>query len=89
MTATLESIRKEARKLPLEKREALVRVLEQDLDQSVSSKTAQAAEADIEKDWDRVIADRVKEIEGGKATLIPFDQVEAEMDAFVASLKGA
>ncbi len=89
MTATLERIRKEARRLPKEKREALVRVLEHDLEQSVSTKTEKAAETEVEQEWDQVIAKRVDEIESGSAILIPFDQVEAEMDAFVSSLKGA
>ena len=46
------------------------------------SNTADPAEAE----WDDVIRTRVEEIEAGHAKLIPFEEVEAEMDAFVASL---
>ncbi len=37
-------------------------------------------------EWDGVIKTRVDEIGAGMAKLIPLDEVEAEMDAFVASL---
>lgn len=46
MTATVERIRKEASSLPFDEREALVRVLELDLD-SVSD-----ADASVEAEWD-------------------------------------
>ncbi|MCX6853169.1 MAG: hypothetical protein NTY98_30120 [Verrucomicrobia bacterium] len=46
--------------------------------------TADYAKADSE--WDAVIKTRVEEIEMGAARLIPLDEVETEMDEFVASL---
>lgn len=42
--------------------------------------------AEDEAEWDAVIQGRVEEIEMGKARLIPLQEVEAEMDAFVATL---
>ena len=86
MTATVERIRQEASQLPFDEREALVRVLELDLDAAPSSLETPA---EIEADWDAVIKTRVDEIEAGTAKLIPLDEVEAEMDAFVASLAKA
>ena len=86
MTATVERIRKEASLLPFDEREALVRVLELDLDAAPAS---QETPAEIEAEWDAVIKTRVDEIEAGTAKLIPLDEVEAEMDAFVASLAKA
>jgi hypothetical protein len=44
--------------------------------------TADLAEAE----WDAVIKARVEEIDAGTAKLIPLEEVEAEMDVFVASL---
>ncbi len=49
--------------------------------------TADYAKADSE--WDAVIKTRVEEIDAGTAKLIPLDEVEAEMDAFVSSLAKA
>ena len=86
MTATVERIRKEASLLPFDEREALVRVLELDRDAAPAS---QETPAEIEAEWDAVIKTRVDEIEAGTAKLIPLDEVEAEMDAFVASLAKA
>ena len=86
MTATVERIRQEASQLPFDEREALVRVLELDLDAAPAS---QDTPAEIDADWDAVIKTRVDEIEAGTAKLIPLDEVEAEMDAFVASLAKA
>lgn len=86
MTATVERIRKEASQLPFDEREALVRVLELDLDAAPAS---QDDPAEIEAEWDAVIQTRVDEIEAGTAKLIPLDEVEAEMDVFVASLAKA
>ena len=83
MTATVERIRQEASQLPFDEREALVRVLELDLDAAPAS---QETPAEIDAEWDAVIKTRVDEIEAGTAKLIPLDEVEAEMDAFVASL---
>lgn len=86
MTATVDRIRKEASQLPFDEREALVRVLEIDLDSAPASSDNPA---EIEAEWDAVIKSRVDKIESGTATLIPLDEVEAEMDAFVASLAKA
>jgi hypothetical protein len=86
MTATVERIRKEASQLPFDEREALVRVLELDLD---AAPAAQDDPAEVEAEWDAVIKTRVDEIEAGTARLIPLDEVEAEMDVFVASLAKA
>lgn len=83
MTATVERIRKEASMLPFDEREALVRVLELDLD---AAPTSQDDPAEVEAEWDAMIKTRVEEIESGTARLIPLDEVEAEMDVFVASL---
>ncbi len=86
MTATVERIRKEANNLPFDEREALVRVLELDLD---SAPASPASPAEIEAEWDEVIKSRIERIESETAKLIPLDEVEAEMDAFVASLAKA
>lgn len=86
MTATVERIRKEASQLPFDEREALVRVLELDLD---ASPAPQDYSAEVEAEWDALIKTRVDEIEAGAVRLIPFDEVEAEMDVFVASLTKA
>ena len=86
MTATVERLRREASKLPFDEREALVRVLELDLE---SSPTESDSPFEIEAEWDEAIRTRVDRIESGKAKLIPLDEVEAEMDAFVASLAKA
>ncbi|MFZ4765710.1 MAG: addiction module protein [Roseimicrobium sp.] len=86
MTATVERLRREASKLPFDEREALVRVLELDLE---SSPTESDSPVEIEAEWDEAIRTRVDRIESGKAKLIPLDEVEAEMDAFVASLAKA
>ena len=86
MTATVERLRREASKLPFDEREALVRVLELDLE---SSPTESDSPVEIEAEWDEAIRTRVERIESGKAKLVPLDEVEAEMDAFVASLAKA
>lgn len=85
MNKTLQRIRREAGKLPLEKRHALVRAMESDL-------VAAEAKVDldgVEKAWDAEIAARVNKIKSGEANLIPYAQVEAEMDEFIASLDKA
>jgi hypothetical protein len=86
MTATVERIRQEASQLPLDERVALVRVLELDLD---AEPAAPNDSAEVEAEWDAVIKTRVDAIEAGTARLIPLDEVEAEMDVFVASLAKA
>ena len=83
MTATVERIRQEASQLPFDEREALVRVLELDLN---SAPAALVHPAEIEGAWDEVIKIRIDEVQSDKARLIPINVVEAEMDAFVSSL---
>lgn len=84
MTATVERIRKEASQLPYDEREALVRVLELDLDSTASD---EGDTVEVEAAWDKEIASRASQIESGKAELVSYEQVEAEMDQFVAGLK--
>ena len=86
MTAAVERLRQEASQLPFEERQALVRFLELDLD---SAPMTQQHAAEIEAEWDEVIKGRADEVESGKIRLIPLDEVEAEMDTFVASLAKA
>jgi hypothetical protein len=61
-------------------------VLELDLD---AEPAAPNDSAEVEAEWDAVIKTRVDAIEAGTARLIPLDEVEAEMDVFVASLAKA
>lgn len=42
--------------------------------------------AETEAEWDAVTKTRIDEIEAGTARLMPLEDVEAEMDAFVAAL---
>ncbi|HBJ87082.1 MAG TPA: hypothetical protein DDZ88_25125 [Verrucomicrobiales bacterium] len=83
MNTTLQRIRQDVRKLPLEKRHALVRVMESDLAVAESKADQQA----VEQAWDAEIASRVGKIKAGQANLLPHAQVEAEMDDFIASLE--
>ena len=86
MTAAVERIRQEASQLPFDEREALVRVLELDLD---SKPDSSEHPDEVEAQWDGVIQSRVDEIQAGTAKLIPLEEVEAEMDTFVGSLAKA
>lgn len=82
MNNTLQRIRREAGKLPLEKRHALVLAMESDLAAAESRVDLDG----VEQAWDAEISKRVSKIKAGEANLIPYAQVEAEMDEFIASL---
>ncbi|MDB6120730.1 MAG: hypothetical protein JWO08_4511 [Verrucomicrobiaceae bacterium] len=86
MNAAVERLRREASQLPDDEREALVRVVELDLD-SAAIPLQEATE--VEDAWEMAIRDRVEAIHAGKARLIPIEDVEAELDAFVADLAKA
>ena len=81
MTATVEHIRKGASQLPFDEREALVRVLELDLDSE-----SDEASPDVEAAWDAEIADRVKDIEEGKVELISGTELRRGTDALLVEL---
>ena len=81
MTSTVERIRQEASKLPYDEREALVRVLELDLD---SSTAAEEDPGEIEAAWDQEIAVRVKEVEEGRVELISGEESERRLDVLFA-----
>lgn len=83
MTSTVERIRQEASQLPYDEREALVRVLELDLDSTVS---AEAGAAGVQAAWDKEIAARVKEVEEGKVELISGEESHRRTDALFAEL---
>lgn len=83
---TIESIRLEANKLPLEERETLVRMLERDLEIHGHSSNEETDPLEVESEWDELIAERAREVEVGAIDLIPYDDVEAEMDKFVEGL---
>jgi hypothetical protein len=85
MKTSLQRIRQDVQKLPLEKRHALVRAMESDLAIAESKVDRQA----VEQAWDIEIASRVGKIKAGQATLVPYAQVEAEMDDFIAGLEKA
>lgn len=85
MNKTLQRIREDVGKLPLEKRHALVRAMESDLMKAESL----VDHEDVEKAWDAEIASRVDKVKAGRASLIPYAQMEAEMDEFVAALSKA
>lgn len=67
MTATIERIRREANQLSYDEREALVRVLELDLDRSSPD---DEAPAETEAAWDEEVQTRISDIESGKVTLL-------------------
>jgi hypothetical protein len=81
MTATVERIRKEASQLPFDELEALVRVLELDLDSTAASSEKPD---EIEAAWDAEIDVRVKDIEEGRVELIPGEESERRIDALFA-----
>ena len=74
MTAAVERIHKEASQLPYDEREALVRVLELDLDSSAPDDESTAA---VEADWDAQIENRVDEIESGKVKLLSQEEFDS------------
>ena len=71
MAASIEEITKEVVELPRHQRLALVRLL-LDLDQPGSSD-------DIEQAWEAEIRARVRAIDEGRATGIPYEQIKQEM----------
>lgn len=71
MATSIEEITKEVVDLPRHQRLALVRLL-LDLDQP-------GAGDEIEQVWDEEIRARVKAIDEGRATGIPYEQIKKEM----------
>lgn len=71
MAASIEEITKEVVDLPRHQRLALVRLL-LDLDQPGTSD-------EIEQAWDEEIRARVKAVDEGRATSIPYEQIKKEM----------
>jgi putative addiction module component (TIGR02574 family) len=71
MAASIEEITKEVVELPRHQRLALVRLL-LDLDQPGTSD-------DVEQAWDEEIRARVKAIDEGRASGIPYEQIKREM----------
>lgn len=71
MAASIEEITKEVVDLPRHQRLALVRLL-LDLDQPGTSD-------EIEQAWDEEIRARVKAVDDGRATGIPYEQIKKEM----------
>jgi putative addiction module component (TIGR02574 family) len=71
MAASIEEITKEVVDLPRHQRLALVRLL-LDLDQPGTSE-------DIEQAWDAEIRARVKAIDEGRVTGIPYEEIKKEM----------
>ena len=85
MTATLERIRNDIKTLD----QSEIELLYLDLQTKVALPASAEDEANIEAEWDEVIKSRIERIESGTAKLIPLDEVEAEMDAYAASLAKA
>lgn len=81
MTSTVERIRKEASQLPYDEREALVRVLELDLEATTA---AEEDPSEVEAAWSREITTRVKEVEDGTVALISSEESERRLDALFA-----
>lgn len=71
MVASIEEITKEVVELPRHQRLALVRLL-LDLDQPGTSD-------DVEQAWDEETRARVKAIDEGRATGIPYEHIKREM----------
>jgi putative addiction module component (TIGR02574 family) len=71
MAASIEELTKEVVDLPRHQRLALVRLL-LDLDQPGTSD-------EIEQAWDEEIRARVKAVDEGRATGIPYEQIKKEM----------
>jgi putative addiction module component (TIGR02574 family) len=71
MAANIEEITKEVVELPRHQRLALVRLL-LDLDQPGTSD-------EIEQAWDEEIRARVKAVDEGRATGIPYEEIKKEM----------
>ena len=78
MTATLSEIEVQALALPERERNALIVRLVDSLDSAMNDSPAVIAQA-----WDDEIERRVTEFEAGQGQDIPFEQVQAELDAML------
>lgn len=78
MTATLSEIEVQALALPERERNALIVRLVDSLDSAMSDSPAVITQA-----WDDEIERRVTEFEAGQGQDIPFEQVQAELDAML------
>ncbi|PIQ50572.1 MAG: addiction module antitoxin RelB [Comamonadaceae bacterium CG12_big_fil_rev_8_21_14_0_65_59_15] len=78
MTATLSEIEVQALALPERERNALIVRLVDSLDSAMTDSPAVIAQA-----WDDEIERRVTEFEAGQGQDIPFEQVQAELDAML------
>jgi len=78
MTATLREIEVQALALPERERNALIVRLVDSLDSAMNDSPAVIAQA-----WDDEIERRVTEFEAGQGQDIPFEQVQAELDAML------
>jgi putative addiction module component (TIGR02574 family) len=78
MTATLSEIEVQALALPERERNALIIRLVDSLDSAMNDSPAVITQA-----WDDEIERRVTEFEAGQGQDIPFEQVQAELDAML------
>ena len=78
MSGTLERIRREASELPYEELEALIRVLELDLNSFAVAEDP----SEIEVAWEHELATRVRDVEEGKVDLISGQESEDRMASF-------
>lgn len=78
MTATLSEIEVQALALPERERNALIVRLVDSLDSAMNDSPAVITQA-----WDDEIERRVTEFEAGQGQDIPFEQVQAELDAML------
>lgn len=78
MTATLSEIEVQALALPERERNALIVRLVDSLDSAMTDSPAVITQA-----WDDEIERRVAEFEAGQGQDIPFEQVQAELDAML------
>jgi hypothetical protein len=79
MTDTLERIKKEIRSLEPREVEALLRDLQFEYVMPLPED-----EASVEAAWDAEIAERVKDVEDGRVTLISGEESERRIDALFA-----
>jgi putative addiction module component (TIGR02574 family) len=77
MTAAVERLRKEASQLPYDEREALVRMLDLDLDAAVPE---DENPTDVEAAWDEEIKARVDDVKSGKAILLSQEEFDSAFD---------
>lgn len=77
MVASIEEITKEVVELPRHQRLVLVRLL-LDLDQPGTS-------GEIDQAWDEEIRARIKAVDEGRTTGIPYEQIKKEMTARFSS----